>query len=570
MKSRGRRLLSVLMALVLCLGMLPGAVWAEGEQVITFLGTVQNNNGVTTVTYKVNNTDVVVTLKSGMTIDMEDGQDGHPKKTLTLENGSFLTGVVESINGFDAGTMEIRAMGSNNFSTTLTWDSTSKQFTLPGETVLPGAFSFVIQQKNNGGNNPQPGDSDHGPGPGDEHTFSGTAYFVWDNGESLGIKKIENIKGRGQSGGYEINYINASDFGFANGVSVESLAANGHYFWVAADKVTVTNEGNSESYSIQGSNNSTITTWSELESYINSLGEDGKRAFAYDPTGGRNGTHSISTNGDRNFRATIYESGFEGIQFSADMSDYTYFPGFWDPTFFSSTIDISGSTKTYPAIYETYLREPNITFYNVEQSTSPITAVKALDVPDGVVTVGRNNSNGFTIEFHSNYYDHVVFELTAENNAKYYVMLARTVLQAHDNFGPDMTWTPEISAEVWYPSSDVAEGKDECPYEVVAYVHYNDESTVVQKLSAVQMPVEEGSSEMKFVLTPTDGAKGLSYSTFTLPIGTAGQRLDEITVVGISYTVVKKESGEDFSGVMSGSGRGTYYDVANRMIDYWK
>ena len=457
-------------------------------------------------------------------------------------------------------------MGSDNFSTELTWDSTNKKFSLSGDTVLPDAFTFVIQQRNNNSSNPQPGGD---PQQGDEHTFSGTAYFVWDNGGSLGIRKVENLTGRNQDGGYEITYINASDsdFGFANGVSVGSLAENGHYFWVAADKVTKTGEDANATYSIQDANETEITTWSALESYINSLSEDGKRAFAYDPTGGRNGTHSISTNGDRNFRATIYESGFEGIQFSANMSNYTYFPGFWDPTFFSSTIDISGSTKANPAIYETYLREPNIKFYNVTQSASPVTAVQALDVPSDVVKVEGDSNSGFTITFQSNYYDHVIFELTAGDN-NYYVMLARTVLQAHDNFGPDMQEAPAIAAEVWYPSNEAT--GDECPYEVVALVHYKNGSTGVQKLTAAAMPVTENGNETKHVLTPTDGSKGLSYSTFTLEIGTAGQGLDTLSVAGISYTVVKKESGEDFSGVMSGSGRGTYYDVANRMIDYWE
>ena len=565
MKRKNGKFLCLLMVLVLCMGLLPAGVWGTSSASSVCVKVQNANNATGTVYYKWDSATVWTQLaNTAGSFDIN--------KPISNETAIGGTLHLKAVTDQYVGNAQTK-IGEAAFTDDQLKALTSEQG-LSCTVSANDIITVTIEFDNNGINSSKENGSDSGGGdgdsqPGNESTFSGTAYFVWDNSNSLGIKKITGLTGSGQSGGYEITYINASDFEFAEGVSVGSLAQNGHYFWVAADKVTVTNESNSESYSIQGSNNSTITTWSELESYINSLGEDGKRAFAYDPTGGRNGTHSISTNGDRNFRATIYESGFEGIQFSANMSDYTYFPGFWDPTFFSSTIDISGSTKANPAIYETYLREPNITFYNVTQSAFPITTVKALDVPNGVVTVAGNNSDGFTITFQSNYYDHVIFELTAQNDAKYYVMLARTVLQAHDNFGPNMTETPAISAEVWYPTDEKI-GDDGCPYEVLAYVHYKNGSTGVQTLSAVQMPVTEGSSDMKFVLTPTEGAKALSYSTFTLPIGTAGQSLKDITVDAISYTVVKTGSGADFSGVMSGSGRGTYYDVNKRMIDYWK
>ena len=81
----------------------------------------------------------------------------------------------------------------------------------------------------------------------------------------------------------------------------------------------------------------------------------------------RNST--IVTNGDREFRVVIYNADtFEGIQFSQNSDAYTYFPSFWDSTFYTGMLDISGTTRENPAEYNTFVLEPTIKFAMADNS----------------------------------------------------------------------------------------------------------------------------------------------------------------------------------------------------------
>ncbi len=83
------------------------------------------------------------------------------------------------------------------------------------------------------------------------------------------------------------------------------------------------------------------------------------------------GANSILSNGDRIFRSVVYLAGsYEAIIFGTSAEDYEYFPNFLDPTFFTSTVDISETTKDRPAVYKTYLLNSSIKFKTDPHSKS--------------------------------------------------------------------------------------------------------------------------------------------------------------------------------------------------------
>lgn len=115
---------------------------------------------------------------------------------------------------------------------------------------------------------------------------------------------------------------------------------------------------------------------------------------------------------------------------------YKYFPMFWDPTFFSNTKDISGSTLENPTVFETYLLEDKISIKSSAYS-SEFKSVEAVDVPRKAVTIDKVESGQYNVKFNSNFYDKVKLKITDINNNVYYVLISRITLQVRDNFGPN-------------------------------------------------------------------------------------------------------------------------------------
>ena len=272
-----------------------------------------------------------------------------------------------------------------------------------------------------------------------------------------------------------------------------------------------------------------------------------------DPTGAKNGENSICSNADRNFRAMIYKEGYNAIEFSSDENDYTYFPCFWDQMFFSATVDISGTTKDNPAEYDTYLLEPTISF-SKGQFSDTITAVEALDINQDAVEITSNNGD-WTVEFNSNYYDNVIFKITAGGKT-YFVKINRLVLDIKDNFGPD-TIDTYLIARLFY-----SRDKSYNDFDVIATVVYNDDTTETKIISPSELRYYDIDDANRTIDTYTlNGGKGLYESQCYI-------KVDQSKLVGAYFTIVKKGAleGDNYKGTFSGSGEGTYYDAETRDI----
>lgn len=381
----------------------------------------------------------------------------------------------------------------------------------------------------------QGGNLEDNPGGNQEQTqFSGTAYFIWQGeNDALCVHAITGFKER-----TEITYIPCSTVRDDNS-GEQFTMSNENYYWGWESAKALIDEKN-------------ITTFSGFEALVKGM----ERDYLVDPTGAVDGNSTICTNGDRAFRATIYDdTTFEGVAFARDEDDYTYFPAFWDSTFFTNTVDISGTTATNPAVYESFLLEPTIKFEAADNSVGEFTSVTPLGVPKGAVTV--NNSNGeYEIEFASNFFDNVVFEIATEGG-NYYLEIARTAIQVHDNLAPGIT-EKKITAQVYYT------GKESyTDYEVYATLHYADGTTELKKLSAGQITTDSMSGDSLPAGTyELDGGKGLKYAEFSVSV------TDD--VVGVDFNAINSGalSGDTYGGSYFGSEKGVTYDIEKREVIY--
>ena len=402
-----------------------------------------------------------------------------------------------------------------------------------GVTEFEAAFVAlnIDFEDNSGRDDPPPSD------------FDGKAYFVWrGENDALCVHKITGLENSVQEDG-TIDIIYIPVFDVKDDTTQEPFKiGNNDYYWLWSKVGT-------EDFILN------YSTYSALRDALES-DEDTKRKYAIDPCGAENGESTICTNGDREFRATIYDSTtFVGVEFSNDKTDYTYFPNFWNPDVFSSTVDISGSTAEDPAVYESFLSEPAIHFGSAENSVNVITGIRALDVPAGAVTISGDGTNGYDIQFGSNFFDNVVFEITTSRET-YYLEIVRTALQVHDTMGPGST-DAEVVAEVYY---DENESYDD--YDVYATIFYQDGSTRIEKLAVSEIEMDMMGNPLPPGTYELDGGDGLKLANFNVQI--------DSSVVGVYFNAVKSGAftGNTYEGSYFGSGSGVYYDIESRDVIY--
>lgn len=484
-------------------------------------GTVNGN----TITYVVGEANVTVTVENATVSDSKViipfGQEGNVTFALS--------------DNFDADTMEVAlrvADENDDFETTL--NVSEGRTSLANKTNdggLPNNLKLIIRAKENNG-------------PGNE--FDGKAYFVWQGAnDALCVHEItglEESRSQGDIIAFDIIYIPVSDV--KDDVTGEQFViGNENYYWMWSAAEQFIND-----------NNSSYTSFADALDKI--WGSPEFRSIAIDPCGAESGNSTVCTNGDREFRATIYDdTTFEGVVFSQNENDYTYFPSFWDNVFFTNTVDISNSTAEEPAVYESFLIEPKIHFGKADNSVNEFTGIRALNVPDGAVTITGDAASGYDIEFGSNFFDNVVFEITTANE-NYYLEIARTAIQVFDTNGPDEE-NPLVVAKVFYD-----ENESYSDYEVYATIHYKDGSKSIKK-AAVSEITDDG-----FGNTPPAGTyemeagKGLKCAQYSVPLTN--------DIEGIDFNAVKSGalSGASYGGSYFGSDSGIYYDIEERSIVY--
>ena len=369
--------------------------------------------------------------------------------------------------------------------------------------------------------------------PGDppiENNFDGKAYFVWEcNGGKPCYHLFENLM-KPEDG---INYIKNTEITDQSGNGVNYVFKQKNADWVLPEEFNNVHSDNYEDY----------------------IGDEDKQthgvtiqAIAF---GG--GNNSIATNEDWYFQVIIYRDGYKAITVGDSQDDYTYFPERWMFNY-NYFIDISDTSATDPAVVTTYLKEPTI-----KLKTAGIVSVTPLNVNSGAVTVAPS-LNGFDLTFNSSYYDHVVFELKASDGKTYYLMVARTALDVHDNFGPEVTdKDAAVVARVMYPSGSA----DGSTYKVIATVVDGDGKKTIHTLNSEEAidrywDEHEGKWIENNLGKSFDCGKALKCSQYSVKLG------KKMGNYGVYLNVIKNGSSASvYSGTFSGSNKGALYYLAD-------
>ncbi|MBR5409010.1 hypothetical protein IK112_03715 [Candidatus Saccharibacteria bacterium] len=387
-----------------------------------------------------------------------------------------------------------------------------------------------------------------------QHVFNGKAWFIWNCDGDLCRYKIEGLTSPTinpvtEDITYTTKYIKASDVVDRDDASktlnlnallaqAASVPANAlaPYLFVFDDCI-VRNSTPDNKTCIAGIDG--ITTWSSFQTWWeeNIAGDyDTQKDFAIDPTGASAGKNIISTNGDRNFRATIYdETDYYGISNASSTADLTYYPFYWNTAFFNPAYDVSETTLENPKIIQSFLLEPQVVLKN-DDISGEITSltVASPNIPATAVTITKQNDGSYKIVFNSNYYDKIIFRVTSGGKS-YYVAIARTVV-GHNY---------ERSPVLYVPEGDVNE------YDVIATYYWADGTEKTFTL-------EKSSTE--------PGGKGLEARAYKFSAGDAGKvNLNPASsnpVVGVSYTTAKSGSTVNtYEGTLGGSNKGTYFAI---------
>lgn len=422
---------------------------------------------------------------------------------------------------------------------------TTKNYTLSANTHLRIDAEFSSISANNGGNDSQNGGQDNND---QQVMFEGKAYFVWaDDNDNICYHKFENLLGREDwYGGYPMNHIHVDDITDQSGNGKNYVYGQQPANWVLPLDIE----------DQQG-----IVDPNHLKKeYIFGNGHD-DMGVQLDPCGARNGANSICSNADRHFRVTIYRDGYQCVKFHINADDYEYFPDFWDPTFFTSTVDISGTTPENPAVFKTYLLNDEIFFetcmHTIDGMKTDVKSIVPLNVKNGAITVSTNlsvDADYVAIKFNSRYYDHTVFEITTEDESKFYIRIARQVFNISDNFGPGQT-DKKVIADFYYPNG-IEGGSSYTNYDVVATKVKKDGSkeTFIVEATDISDPFTG-----ELILRDGGGGRGLNRSSYFVEV--------DDDIVGVYFTVVLKNALDTennvYGGTFSGSGKGIYYDIGD-------
>ena len=359
---------------------------------------------------------------------------------------------------------------------------------------------------------------------------------------NLCYHKFSNFTGLNEQGEYDINYVHVNSLTDESGNGFNYTFGRQPANWTLARDVE---------------ENGVIKANLTKEDVFGNGSDD--MGCQLNPCGAENGSNSICTNGDRIFRATIYRDEYEAIQFDTTDSYIQYFPDFWDPTFFSSIIDISGTTPKKPAVFRTYLLNIWAAFKAGIYSLSPIKSVEALNVDSDVIYIDSSEISqelNYYITYNdTNYYDHVVFKITTENGNEYYVRIERV---SFNIMSEGQGNNKKVIASLYYPTDLSYED-----YDVVVTKVKKDGSQEITIVDPVDMfDPFTGSGEM--VNRDSHGGKELKKSLYSVDV--------DNDVDGMYFTVVQKGAlnceNEVYDGTFSGSGRGIYYDLNNRQMKY--
>lgn len=454
-----------------------------------------------TVTYNVNNTDVVITLADSVPLNNNEA-------TVTLDN-KVLTGMTVG-NTFDAAMMEMKLTATDGFNCVV--EANAGVLSHKANGGLPGGtLTFSIAPKSNGGSNYQPSGVD-------SITFQidGASYTLSDmSNPSVTVNKadISNLEFAITSvtiGGtpYTLNGVGNGRYATAKDVQNRDVL----------QLIPVGNEGN------------TAVQWVIGMQYHGNDDEPD----ACDKTNTNVPSFYITQ--------VVFKSTAQvGVKITSGAK-----PNMYDDTVYPSEINIAGTTAAAPAQTAVYYDSTSFTID--EANGTPVSAIQvASGFPANAVTI-----NGNTVSFNSGYYTSIPLQVTLADGTVGFLQVQR--------LGIEIRKTVAVNPMVYHGNengvdmSTIAGAK---PFNVVAVFYYDAAKSYTDYDMVANITNADGSRETKVIegfheaLCSDPSLKGGDYLIWS------GDSPDAMPA-SVSVTAVKHSAagGGTFGGALFGGGAG--------------
>jgi len=415
----------------------------------------------------------------------------------------------------------ICSVNNNNNVTTLDMSkimnnlTANKGFTLTGDNI----DRFEINHINFNQTSNQP-DSHNNDEPNNNFKFNGTVYLVWQADNHIYYHKF---------------VLPTNDPTEETKVPINTVTADNDH--------DVTFEiGNPYEF-----------CYKEIDELINAQNLEGtgqlewlrENGYTIDPCGANCTSNSISTNGDRAFRLTIYNNDYQS--FTLEANGTTYKTNADDPILTNNNMDLSDTTANKPAEMNAFLLNDTIKITPDSLGSScTISSINALNVPNTDAIVINDSGK---IEFRSNYYNNVTFRIVTNDSKEYFVKINRYNTLISDSLVHGISNSNKIYANIYY---DTALNPGDL--EVRVKVVYKNGSTEIKKADLSSETYLPNGDKENGTYTTKD-CTNLKMSTFYI---------SSFNVADAYFTVINKSD----NTILSGSGYGLHYSVAQRKTIY--
>lgn len=269
------------------------------------------------------------------------------------------------------------------------------------------------------------------------------------------------------------------------------------------------------------------------------------------PVGEPTDNNAYVSYGDRNFKVVIYNDDFKGITMG-DLSQLNYYPAQWtNPFIMRDQFDISGTTKSKPALLDSILLESTVIIKELNYNSFTIASIEALDVPEDAVAISKVNGE-FRLVFSSNFYDNVVFKVTDTKGEVSYMQIKRYTIDGWIRFANNH---PVLTADFYFDRT-----KSYNDFDITAKIVYKDGTTRNVDLAAV-LGIDDGLGNITQAYEVDEqsfGGKGLKKATFEFALEDDEDRRIAKVYLNAEY---KGSTVSNYAGAYVGSGEGVLANI---------
>ncbi len=467
-----------------------------------------------TVTYNVNNTDVVITLADSVPLNNNEA-------TVTLDN-KVLTGMTVG-NTFDAAMMEMKLTATDGFNCVV--EANAGVLSHKANGGLPGGtLTFSISPKNsNSNNNPQDPDPNQN-GAGAEPEQMRYALLINVNGTQYRVDPDTNI----------INLPDAdiSDMQFMIDEFID-LNDDTH--------IPLQNVGsNSGATDSEGRNPLEIQTPVENAHTANRWVMNINYHSGDDPIlANRNCPEFYFTN------LTFVSSSYKGVQVSFSKK-----PDMYQDTVYTDKVDIAGTTADNPARTGVYYDSDDFTLTDV--GGVPVQSIQVTDkINPNAVTITGN-----TVRFNSGFYASIPLVVTLADGTTGYLTVERLGLEIDmvPTTGPAARSATHHGSQ---PGIALSASSEASTYNIVGIYYYDAANSYTDFDLVAKLVFPDGHVETKVVSGYAEKANNdpsLKAGDYMVWSGTS---MDNMPVT-VSVTAVRHGAtgGSSFGGALFGAGAG--------------